>query len=160
MKTRVRRLPRALGLLAGVVWMPVGPVTAQTLTVLHAFTGIPIGVAAKTNADGAYPQAGLILSGNTLYGTARIGGNFGAGTVFSLSFAPQLAIALSETNVVLSWPADYAGFNYSGFALQSTTNLAPPAVWSFVSRTAVEVNGENFVTNSISGTAQFFRLSP
>jgi uncharacterized repeat protein (TIGR03803 family) len=37
-----------------------------------------------TNSDGANPQAGLILSGNTLYGTAPNGGCFGVGTVFSL----------------------------------------------------------------------------
>ena len=36
------------------------------------------------NSDGAYPQAGLILSGNTLYGTAYYGGSGGAGTVFSV----------------------------------------------------------------------------
>src|SRR5437867_3586224 len=35
-----------------------------------------------TNSDGAGPQAGLILSGNTLYGTAPFGGSSGFGTVF------------------------------------------------------------------------------
>jgi uncharacterized repeat protein (TIGR03803 family) len=35
--------------------------------------------------DGAEPQASLVLSGSTLYGTARYGGNEGAGTVFSVS---------------------------------------------------------------------------
>jgi uncharacterized repeat protein (TIGR03803 family) len=38
----------------------------------------------STNADGAGPEGGLVLSGDTLYGVARVGGNFGAGTVFSL----------------------------------------------------------------------------
>src|SRR5262249_41174766 len=53
--------------------------------VLHSFTathtnssGIP------TNGDGANPYAGLILSGNTLYGTASGGGTGGAGTVFAV----------------------------------------------------------------------------
>jgi len=93
-------------------------------------------------------QAGLILSGNTLYGTTYYGGN-NYGTVFSLTVplpsAPQLAITLSGTNVVLTWSA--AGFN-----LQSTTNLASPVVWSAVS-------GQNAVTNPISGMQMFFRLS-
>ena len=40
-----------------------------------------------TNSDGANPYAGLILSGNTLYGTARYGGSSGDGTVFSISLA-------------------------------------------------------------------------
>ena len=38
-----------------------------------------------TNSDGAYPQAGLILSGNTLYGTARAGGTHKNGTVFAVN---------------------------------------------------------------------------
>src|SRR6266853_4852097 len=46
-------------------------------TILHSFT--------STNSDGAVPQAGLILSGNTLYGTATGGGSFGGGTVFALN---------------------------------------------------------------------------
>jgi uncharacterized repeat protein (TIGR03803 family) len=33
-------------------------------------------------SDGAYPYAGLIVSGTTLYGTARQGGDAGSGTVF------------------------------------------------------------------------------
>jgi uncharacterized repeat protein (TIGR03803 family) len=41
-------------------------------------------VAGNGNADGAVPQAGLIISGNTLYGTARSGGDAGYGTVFSV----------------------------------------------------------------------------
>ena len=37
-----------------------------------------------TNFDGGAPAAGLVLSGNTLYGTASTGGNGNAGTVFQL----------------------------------------------------------------------------
>ena len=54
--------------------IPAGRVTAQTFTTLHSFTYY----------DGVYPWAGLILSGNTLYGTARNGGSSGAGTVFAV----------------------------------------------------------------------------
>jgi uncharacterized repeat protein (TIGR03803 family) len=35
--------------------------------------------------DGAYPEAGLVLSGSTLCGTASGGGDFGNGTVFEVS---------------------------------------------------------------------------
>jgi uncharacterized repeat protein (TIGR03803 family) len=38
-----------------------------------------------TNSDGVHPGAGLILSGNTLYGTAYQGGTGGNGTVFKLN---------------------------------------------------------------------------
>ncbi len=38
-----------------------------------------------TNSDGANPLAGLILSGNTLYGTAEYGGTSGNGAVFAIN---------------------------------------------------------------------------
>jgi uncharacterized repeat protein (TIGR03803 family) len=119
-------------------------------TTLHCFTG---------GKDGANPQAALILSGNTLYGMARYGGTYNDGTVFSLSFPPQLAIIPSETNVILTWPTNYAGFDYTGYTLESTTNLGSSAVWSTNSPAPVIVNGQNTVTNPISGSQTFFRLS-
>jgi uncharacterized repeat protein (TIGR03803 family) len=39
----------------------------------------------STNSDGANPFAGLVLSGNTLYGTTPYGGSSGAGTVFQIN---------------------------------------------------------------------------
>ena len=52
-------------------------------TNLHNFTMLDSG--ASTNSDGAYPQAGLILSGDTLYGTTVNGGGWGSGTVFAMN---------------------------------------------------------------------------
>jgi uncharacterized repeat protein (TIGR03803 family) len=112
-----------------------------------------------TNHDGFSPFAGLILSSNTLYGTGNMGGNWGAGTVFSLSFPPKLAITLSGSNAILSWPANFAGFNYAGFALQSATNLDPSPVWTTVSPPSVIVHGQNTVTNSLYNSQRFYRLS-
>src|SRR5882762_467 len=43
---------------------------------LHRFTG---------GNDGGAPYAGLILSSNTLYGTAAVGGSSGNGTVFAVN---------------------------------------------------------------------------
>ena len=123
---------------------------------LHSFKRLTGSLA--TNIDGAYPHGPLILSGNSLYGTVSGGGEFGNGTVFSLSFAPQLAITLFETTVILTWPTNFAGFDYTGYALQSTTNLSSP-VWTTNSPAPVVVNGLNTVTNPISGEQQFFRLS-
>jgi len=161
----------------------------------------------KTNSDGAYPYAGLVLSGNTLYGTTTEGGGNGSGTlfavntdgtgftnlhiftggddgngpksvlvrsgialygtaeyggmgygtVFSLSFAPTLAITVSASNVILTWPTNVAGFDYTGYTLQCTTNLAAPS-WSAVSPSPVIVNGQETVTNPISATQMFYRL--
>lgn len=107
-------------------------------TNLYNFTG---------GSDGSLPTAGLILSGTTLYGTTSSGGSSGHGTVFSLSLvasAPKLDLNLMGTNVVLTWSA-------TGYTLQSATNLAAP-VW-------ITVPGQNTVTNPISGTQKFYRLS-
>ena len=67
----------------------------------------------------------------------------------------NLTIIRSATNVILTWPT-----NATGFTLQSTTNLVSPAVWTTVVPGPVAVNGNNTVTNPISGTLQFYRLSP
>jgi hypothetical protein len=94
-----------------------------------------------------------------MYGPAQSGGTNGTGTVFSLSLGsvsapvPTLTIFPSGANVVLTWPT-----NYTGFTLQSTTNLVSP-VWTTNSPAPVIVNGQNTVTNPISGNQQFFRLS-
>src|SRR2546422_6799700 len=68
-------------LMLGVLLAASGP--AQTFTTLHSFTATP-GTPA-TNSDGAGPRAGLIISGNTLYGTANGGGSSGFGTVFAVN---------------------------------------------------------------------------
>jgi uncharacterized repeat protein (TIGR03803 family) len=124
-------------------------------TNLHTFTASPN----FTNSDGANPGAGLILSGNFLYGTTQSGGSSGNGTVFSLSFAPQLNIISYGTNVILTWPTNVAGFDYTGYTLQSTTNLRSSAVWTTNSPPPVVVNGQNAITNPIVGTKKFYRLS-
>jgi uncharacterized repeat protein (TIGR03803 family) len=110
-----------------------------------------------TYSDGVFAQGGLVLSGNTLYGTAMQGGTSGNGTVFSISFTPQLTITPSGANVILTWPTNVAGFDYTGYILQSATNLFSP-VWNPVSPPPTVVNGQNAVTNPISGSQQFFRL--
>src|SRR5438552_18727988 len=69
--------------MAGVGLIPAGRVTARAFTNLYSFqaTSGP----ADTNTDGANPEAGLVLSGNTLYGTAYSGGSLGVGTVFKVN---------------------------------------------------------------------------
>jgi uncharacterized repeat protein (TIGR03803 family) len=121
-------------------------------TTLYSFTP-PSTTFPYTNSDGAQPWAHLILSGNTLFGTAECGGTSGFGTVFSIFIQPQLTIVPSGQSVILTWPT-----NYADFTLQTTTNLISP-VWITNSQVPVIVNGQNTVTNPISGKQQFFRLS-
>jgi uncharacterized repeat protein (TIGR03803 family) len=109
------------------------------------------------NSDGAYPVASLVLSGTTLYGSANSGGASGYGSIFSLTVPaapPQLTITPAGTNVILTWST-----NITGFVLQSTTNLASLAIWLPVFPGPAIVNGQNTVTNQISGTQQYYRLS-
>jgi uncharacterized repeat protein (TIGR03803 family) len=109
---------------------------------------------------GIYLYAGLTLSGTTLFGAAWQGGAHSCGTVFSLSYpSPQLTLVPSGTNVNLMWPSAVAGFSYSGYTLQSTTNLASPVVWNAVCQSNIVIIGQNVVTNPITGSQQFFRLS-
>jgi uncharacterized repeat protein (TIGR03803 family) len=120
---------------------------------LHSFTAIS--ATSSTNSDGANPQGGLMLSGNTLFGTAVTGGGSGDGTVFSLVLPPQLTIVGSQTGVILTWPT-----NATGFTLQSTTNLVSNPLWTTVSPGPVVLNGQNTVTNPVSSARQFYRLAP
>jgi uncharacterized repeat protein (TIGR03803 family) len=127
----------------------------SAFTVPHTFTAL----INSTNSDGANPlNAGLVLDGNILYGTTTAGGTSGNGTLFSISFTPQLTIIPSGSSVIVTWPTSFAGFDYTGYTLQSTTNLVSP-VWSVDLPSPVVVNGQYTVTNPISSTQEFFRLS-
>ena len=111
------------------------------------------------NSNSVIPNAGLISSGNILYGTTHDGGTWDTGTVFSFSLPsvntpPHLEVIPSGVYVILTWPT-----NAAGFTLQSTTNLISSAVWTTVSPGPDVVNGQYVVTNPISGTQQFYRLS-
>jgi uncharacterized repeat protein (TIGR03803 family) len=114
--------------------------------VLHDFSGL----------DGENPDAGVLLSGNTLHGTTAFGG-IAHGTVFGISVAPQLSIVPSGTNAVLTWPTNEAGFDYSGYVLESATNLGSPTR-NPVSPRPLVVDGWNTVTNAVSDAQQFFRV--
>ena len=52
---------------------------------LHSFSALTFLPDASTNSDGANPIAGLVLSGDTLFGTTPTGGPFGCGTLFSIN---------------------------------------------------------------------------
>jgi uncharacterized repeat protein (TIGR03803 family) len=127
--------------------------SSGALTILYSFTG---------GNGGANPWAGLVRAGlvqgidGSFYGTTYSGGQGSAGTVFRLTVvpdSPQLTITPTGANVILAWPT-----NSTGYTLESTTNLVSPA-WTTNSLAPVVVNGQNTVTNPISGTQQFFRLS-
>jgi uncharacterized repeat protein (TIGR03803 family) len=118
-------------------------------TNLYNFTGAgPYG----SNIDGYYPEAGLVLSGNTVYGTASQGGtnipngnplnNIG-GTVFKLTVPITLFFQNIGSTTVLSW-------NDPSFILQAA---------SAVTGSYTNIPGATSpYTNTITGPQQFFRL--
>jgi uncharacterized repeat protein (TIGR03803 family) len=122
--------------------------TNGVLATLYIFSG---------GNDGANPVAGLVQgTDGSFYGTTT-GGIYGyGGTVFRLTILPepQLTIIPSGPYMVLTWPT-----NFTGFTLQSTTNLGSSPGWSPVSAKPVVIGEQNAVINPISGTQQFYRLS-
>src|SRR6266403_1715564 len=83
MKTGTKNLFLLPVLMVALGLITAGRVAAQIFTTLHNFTATSVSDRG-TNTDGAYPQASLVLLGNTLYGTASYGGQFGNGTVFAV----------------------------------------------------------------------------
>lgn len=130
--------------------------TNGSLATLYSF-----GSVRDTNGfvlDGYSPSAALVQGNDgSFYGTTANGGQAEAGTIFRLTIVPappQLAIIHSAGKVVLAWPT-----NAIGFTLQSTATLGSSAGWATNSPAPFVVNGQNLVTNPITGTQQYFRLS-
>ena len=67
---------------------------------------------------------------------------------------PVLSLARSANNVIVSWSA-----SDTGYTLQAKTNLNPSVIWATVSPAPIIVNGQNAVTNPLSGPQKFYRLS-
>src|ERR1017187_1050415 len=117
-------------------------------TNLHSFTTL-LGPFPPTNSEGADPRGGLILSGNTLYGTANAGGSSGVGTVFAINTDSSgltnlhSFTALAGPNFTNSNGANpYAGLILSGKTLYGTANAGGSSGVGTVF--AVSTNGTGF----------------
>ncbi len=77
-------------------------------TIIHDFS--PTTGPNSINSDGGMPYAGLMISDDTIFGTARAGGATGNGTVFSIAIVPRLSIAHSGGSAILTWPQSAVGF--------------------------------------------------
>jgi uncharacterized repeat protein (TIGR03803 family) len=106
---------RNILLLALLAMVMTTPVSGQyTLTTLASFNG----------TDGANPDAGLILSGNVLYGTTSAGGGHTWGDVFSLPVTggtPNVLVSFDKKNgaspiadLILSGNTLYGTTEYGG----------------------------------------------
>jgi uncharacterized repeat protein (TIGR03803 family) len=111
----------------------ISPIQAQSVTFDLLYSFSETNSVDATNTDGANPQAALVLSGKTLYGTAYDGGDFANGTVFRVnidgsdftnlySFTPLDASSGTNTDganpiasLVLSGNTLYGTTQYGGF---------------------------------------------
>ena len=66
---------------------------------------------------------------------------------------PSLQARPGVNELILSWPADAVGFT-----LQSTLSLTPPVTWMDVTDAPSVIDAQFTVTNTLSGSAQFYRL--
>jgi hypothetical protein len=80
------------------------------------------------------------------------------GEIIIIALPPPLTIIADGANVVLTWPAADTGFTSTGYTLECATNLVPPVAWQTNSTPLIVINGQNVVTNPISGSQQFFQL--
>jgi uncharacterized repeat protein (TIGR03803 family) len=103
-------------------------------TNLHNFPG----TTSSTNAEGARPSAGLLLLGDTLYGTAAQGGSFGFGTIFAI-----------KTN----------GLGFTNFhSFNTADGIAPQARLTFAS--GALYGAAKFGGTGASSKGSIFRINP
>jgi len=133
------------------------PGASATFTFVSSSTPAEI-TASPSGESVAYVGAIDFSQGNAGDSTAV----FSPALVSGSNSPPLLAVTVNRAgsgpaapnSIVLTWPATVCGLT-----LQSTTNLVAPVAWTNVSLAPVVVNGQNTVTNTISGAQQFFRLA-
>jgi hypothetical protein len=97
------------------------------------------------------PSLSFDLSGTVITGSAA-GLIVASAVIPAPPPPPTLSVRRQRGEVVLAWPT-----NTTGFFLEYATNL-PATSWMPASPPPVVVNGENIVTNALTGGATFYRL--
>jgi uncharacterized repeat protein (TIGR03803 family) len=120
-------------------------------TSLYQFSALISNGSVNTNADGGFPQAGLVLSSTTLYGTAASGGMNGNGVVFEVN-TDGSGYTLLHTFSATAWDgsewtnADGAlpssSLTLSGTTLYGTTGGGSSNGWGTVF--AMNTNGSGY----------------
>jgi uncharacterized repeat protein (TIGR03803 family) len=130
---------------------------ATQFRTLYSFA--PLNPSNGTNSDGAFPVAGLLIVGNSLYGTTFGGGPGSVGTVFKLPIplAPVMVtnIALNPDRTVTLF---FVGVPGSTNVIQATTNLALPITWQNVSTNVADGDGTwQFTETTAASSSRFYR---
>lgn len=109
------------------------------------------------------PHTGLVVAGyaqqfedssTITFDSFVFNGPFYRTFLTRLEYEPQLSIVQNGDFLMLSWPT-----NEAGFVLESSGNLTGTNSWNPVTNSVVLLNGRYAVTNAISGTNRFYRLS-
>jgi uncharacterized repeat protein (TIGR03803 family) len=119
----------------------------------------PLNSSTGTNSDGAFPVAGLLIVGNSLYGTAFSGGPGSVGTLFRLPIGTSPAII---TKIILNPDRTvtlfFLGAPGSTNIIQATTNLGFPTAWQNVSTNVADAAGTWQFTEAIAtNSTRFYR---
>jgi hypothetical protein len=128
-----------------------------------------IAIAAAGGDDGglahtvALKSDGTVITwGNNDYGQTNVPAGLGGVTAIAaggydtaalIGIAIPLTAQRNGNELILSWPV-----NAVRFTLQSTPQLIAPTTWTDVTNVAVLLGTQWTVTNTFSGSAQFYRL--
>ena len=129
-------------------------------TILHTFSATSssssnsYAVALYTNSDGAEPSAGVVVLGNTIYGTTGIGGTGGTNGSTILGFGTIFSMGTDGDHftVLHNFETGYVAPNFNGelilshntlygTMLNGSTNVGDPAAGVVFS---INTNGDNF----------------
>lgn len=125
-------------IICGCAWLVLRG-SAQTYTVLHSFTN---------NPDGRFPEAGLLLNGNTLYGTTANGGTWSNGTMFAVNTGGSNYLVLYDFS-----PLGPLHTNADGANPQSTLILLSDTLYGTARNGGYVSNG-----SSITGNGTVFSI--
>jgi probable HAF family extracellular repeat protein len=125
----------------GHAFLYSGKVLVDLNTAIPAMSNFTSAAATAINNHGQI--AGCAISPNNHY------------HAILLTPLPRLTITLSDHNIILTWPTNFS----DGFTVEFTPSLAPPVAWSSNFPLPVVINGQNTVTNALSGIQMFYRLS-
>jgi uncharacterized repeat protein (TIGR03803 family) len=120
---------------------PVAPLAAQTFTTLYSFSSTS--ALYPTNRDGAHPRAGLVLSGSTLYGTAKSAGSSSNGTVFAVNLDGS---GFTNLHTFTGFPASFAT-NADGASPVGALSMLGNQLFGTTRSGGASSNGTVFVVN-------------